>query len=260
EDEQGRRTGRLPSGEIVGNIPGTTEGGNVGYGTDAVSDEDTGEPGPESIDFVSDLPDGSYKLVLLPLATTAYYLHVRLEYKNVARSSNPRLNFAGLLTAGAAVGYEIDYAYGATTPAVLLKDVTFATLRRDLSSAAMLSLIGDPKFTAKLDKTLGKGEAAAAKGKKKEAVEKLRKFVRKLEKTFRGEKDDDRDEDDKDQDKKHEEKEQEKPPKRFVSELAFKSLKGDAETLIAALGGKPGDDHEGRGKGNDRDGGKEHDR
>ena len=67
--------------------------------------------------------------------------------------------------------------------------------------------------------------------------------MRKLEKVFKGEKDDDRDDDeddDKDHDKKHEAKEHENPKKRFVSELAFKSLRDDAEVLIVSLGGKPG--------------------
>lgn len=230
EDSLGRKTGRLPSGERVGNIPGTAPDGDVGYAFDSVSDKDTGLPGPESVTFAADLADGHYKLVLIPLATTAYFLHVGLEYKNLSIAAAPQLNFAGLVTAGQPTAFEFDYAYEASTPAAVVKNVDFSTLRRDLRSFAGLGQVGDAKLVAQLDKILEQGEKALATNDASaprqgdSAAEKLRQFMDKLEKAAAGKPD-----------------ESAGKVKRVVTAQALAALGGDAKALIAKLppGGKP---------------------
>src|SRR5688572_6899353 len=69
EDDSGRRSGMLPSGIEVADIPGT----RGHYGTDSMDDLVNNRPGPESIEFhISSFPVGRFKLVIVPSATTPY--------------------------------------------------------------------------------------------------------------------------------------------------------------------------------------------
>jgi len=242
ENEIGQRTGQLPNGHRVSEIPGTRNS----YGTEALSNDVTGAPGFESVQFgLTDLPSGQFKLVLVPLATTSYFLRLDITNDNYSSSDN---DYEGYAVAGTTIVYNFEFQPTASIPPPVTKTVTLTGLRQSIQAAFKIGQIGDAKFVAKLDKILADAEKALAKkgGKdkdrenKKEAVAKLRKFIKELEKAFKGEKDEDRDEDDDKDDKKHAEKEHNKPAKRFVSETAFKSLKGDAEALIASLDGKPG--------------------
>ncbi len=228
-------------------IPGS------GYGIESTGDDESGSPGPESIQSGIRPAAGTYTVTLYGIVTTQFDLYISGQDVFGDRQPNSQ-SLDGFIAVGTTAQYVLSFNPAPGTGiSQFVKQVSFATLRQDLRTAAGLGLIGDAKFVAKLDKTLAQGEKALVRKahdhdkldegreNKKKAVEKLREFIKKLEKAFKGENDDDRDEDDdKDHDKKHEEKEHEKPAKRSVSELAFKSLKGDAEVLIGTLGGKPG--------------------
>ena len=241
-DPLGRRMGndctRAKEDSLRG-IPGSW------YTVESTGDDESGSPGPEGIQsrIGPSIAAGTYTITLCGLATAQFHLFVHSsDFFGKYHPNEQSLD--SFIAAGTTAQYVLSYdpapGKGITQ---FVKQVSFATLRQDLRTAAGLSLIGDAKFVAKLDKILAEGEKALSKkgGKEKdrenqkEAVEKLRQFIRKLEKSFKGGKDDDRDEDD---DRDHEERE--KPPKRYVSETAYKALKSDAQTLIAALGGKPG--------------------
>lgn len=250
ENEIGQRTGQLPDGQRVAEIPGTEDC----YGTSSTANDVTGERGSENVEFqLSPFPAGRYKLVLLPLATTSYFLNMTIRNDNMRRA---RRNFEGYAVAGAAVAYSFDFAPTASNPTPVTKTVTFLGLRQSIQVAFQIGQLGDAKFVAKLDKTLAKGEAAASRGRKKEAVEKLREFVKELEKAAAN---------GKDRHGKHEHG-HEKEDKRFVSSQALSSLRADAVALIAQLEPHHHDDDKKHGhddsgkKDDDRRGGKEHDR
>lgn len=242
EDEAGRRTGRLPDGTEVADIPGT----RGYYGVDSVDDLIANQAGPEAVEFhTSSFPVGRFKLVLVSLATTSYWLKFDIVNDNNISIQN---DFSGYALAGTTIAFNFEHQPAASAPSAVTKFVTLAALRQSVQAVRQANQLGDAKFVAKLDKILAEAEKALFKkgGKdndrenKKEAVVKLLKFIKELEKAFKGEKDEDRDEDDDKDHEKHADKKDDKPAKRFVSEEAFKSLKSDAEILIASLGGKPG--------------------
>lgn len=247
-DPRGIKAGYLEDGS-----PTTTKLGE-GFGIDRIDDDVDGSLGNAvMVIHVNPVRIGTYTVIFYGLSDTNYTLDTKYQLRTGVRPL--KTEYAGFISSGAVRTYSMVVS-DSNQPPVLLKDATFGTLRQDLAVAARTHQlppgdtgklqIGDAEFVAKLDKILAEGEKALSKTSgndkdrenKKEAVEKLREFVKKLEKAFKGEKDDEHD--DEDDDKDHKNKEHEKPKKRFVNELAFKSLRGDTETLIAALGGKPG--------------------
>ncbi len=236
-----RQTGRLVTGTLVEQIPDSS------YGIEGVDPEESGFGGETSTFHMRPTAAGTYTVTVLGEATTSYLLTLLAENQAGQHVDAATLDIRGFIVAGSTRQYQLQFDPTSNASIRATKTVSFPSLRQDLQTAFQLGQIGDAKFVAKLNKILAKGEKALTKkgGKdrenKKEAVEKLRQFIQKLEKAFKGEKDDTHDEDDdKDHDNEHGEKDREKSAKRFVSELAFKSLKGDAETLIVTLGGKPG--------------------
>lgn len=243
-DPLGIKAGHLEDGR-----PTKTKLGE-GYGITRIDDDVDGSLGNAQMEIsVNPIHIGTYTITFYGLSDTSYLLDT--EYDLYVDTGLPRKNeYAGYISSGAVRTYSMVVTDPNQSP-VLIKNVAFGTLRQDLAIAsrthqlppgdASRFQIGDAKFVAQLDKILAGGEKALSEksGKdedrenKKEAVEKLREFVKKLEKAFKDEKDDARDEGD---------KEHAKSKKPFVSESAFKSLKGDAETLIVALGGNSGDD------------------
>ncbi|MDO8589357.1 MAG: hypothetical protein Q7T82_20230 [Armatimonadota bacterium] len=230
-DPLGRQTGRLPNGALAKQIPGSS------YGVESIATEEGSDQGIEgSIFHLREVPAGTYAITILGDASTSYQLTLLLDNR-AGQSVSSSAPLQGFIMAGSTQQYVLPFDPTSALPASVVKQVSFASIRQDLQTAFQLGHIGDAKFVAKLDKILAKGEKALSKqgGKDrenmKEAVAKLREFIKKIEKAFKGAEDDDRDDDDK-----------EKPTKSFVSEMAFKALKGDAEALITTLGGKPGKD------------------
>lgn len=263
-DPRGVKAGHLEDG-----TPTTTNLGG-GYGVDRIDDDVDGSAGHASmeINVFGGIYVGTYTVTLRGLADTDYFLNIDYD-PNPGRSVVSQQT--GFIGSGATRTYFMVVA-DPNQPPVLHKDVTFSTLRQDLVTASRTRQappgdeskfqIGDAKFVAKLDKILAEGERALSKkgkghnGGKEEAVEKLREFIKKLEKAAKGKNDDD---------------EHEKPghrhgkeEKRFVSAQALTSLRGDALALIAQLEPRhhhdDGKKHDHDKKGDDRRGGKEHDR
>ncbi len=248
-DPFGRRTGinlRLGSLDDDAAYFHEIPDSNAGYEGSPANDE-TGEAaatGRISVGIFSAVSSGAYRVTIKGIETRNFSLDIGPRDSNGGFPILPEI--PGAIAAGETQEFTFNYSPQPGSTMTITKQVTFATLRTALRTWRQLDQLGDAKFIAKLDKTLAEGEKAlTGKGGKdrenrKEAVEKLRKFVRKIEKAFKSEKDDDPNED---EDKDHKDKEQDKPQKRFVSEPAFRSLKGDAEILIRNLGGKPGEDH-----------------
>lgn len=227
-DPLGRKSGRTLDGQLFREIP------EAGMSRESIDDDEDGTPGPESLIFDSfEAVNGAHKFIVTPTTAASFYLNISA----VDTSGNDipgEVELTVFMETGTPREFTATLNFSPGSTMTVVRGVTFSVLRASVRSAFALDQIGDAKFAAKLDKPLAEGENALSKGKKNEAIEKLREFIKKLEKAFRGEKDNARDKDD---DKG---KDREKSPKRFVSETAFRSLKGDAEVLIGTLGGKPG--------------------
>lgn len=227
-DPLGKRTGILEFDAKANEKTGFAEIPNSSAVYEGSPGDDlTGEfipTGAVDIEVNSAVATGLYRLTVYGIQRSTYVLRVnsRDSAGNIAFVIN---DLAGAISPGEAQEFIFNYSSVPGSTTTVTKLVTFASLRQSLRTWHELAQVGGAKFVAKLDKTLAQGETAAAKGKKTDAVEKLRKFVRKIKKAFKGDNDDEPDEDHKE---------------RFVSELAFRSLKDDAEALIRSLDGKPG--------------------
>jgi len=236
-DPLGRKSGRTLDGQLFREIP---EGG---MSRESIDDDVDGTPGPESLIFnVHEAINGAYKFIVTPTTAASFYLNIAA--KDTSRNAIPgEVELRVFMEPGTPREFTATLNFSPGSTMAVVSGVTFAVLHASVRSAFSLGQIGDAKFVAQLDKILTEGEKALSEksGKdegrenKTEAVEKLREFIMKLEKVFKGAKSDSPDDGDKSAE------DREKPLKRFVSESAFKSLKGDAETLIVTLEGKPGD-------------------
>lgn len=223
EDEAGRRTGRLPGGAEVAEIPGT----RGRYGTDSMDDLIANKAGPESVIFhISTFPAGHFNLVVVPLATTSYWLNFSIVNDNNARSHSV---FDGYGVVGTTITFGFDHQPAAGAPSPIVKVVTFASLRQSIEVAKQVGQLGDAAFVSRLDKMLAKAQSDAASGKNKQAADRLDQFIHRLDSAFKKEPDPN-DGDDPD-DKKNV-----NTMKRFIVKTALDSLNSDARTLITSLG------------------------
>lgn len=226
QDSAGRRTGKLPKGPQVAEIPGT----RGHYGTDAVGNKRTGESGPETVEFhTSTFPDGLFEFVLVPQADTAYWLRFDIVNDNDSVVEN---SFSGYAVAGATVGFVFEHHPTASSPTAVSKIVIPGGLRQSIQVALQVGQLGDAGFVARLDKLLSKVQGEIDKGQKKQAADRLDQFIHRLDSAFK--KGPDPDDGDDPQDKKNA-----AGMKRFVTQIAWDSLSGDARTLIIGLGEKP---------------------
>ncbi|MBI2788694.1 MAG: hypothetical protein HYX59_08435 [Elusimicrobia bacterium] len=226
ENDIGQRTGQLPDGQRVAEIPGTADC----YGVSSTANDATGERGSENVEFqLSPFPAGHYKLVLLPLATTAYFLNMTTRNDNMRRA---RSNFEGYAVAGATVAYSFDFAPTSSSPTVVTKSVTLVGLRQSVQAAFQIGQLGDGGFVSRLDKILAKAQSDIDSGKNKQAADRFDEFIHRLDSAFKKEPDPDGNDDASD-------KKNASSMKRFVSKTALASLSADARTLIIGLGEQP---------------------
>lgn len=226
ENDIGQRTGQLPNGQRVAEIPGTEDC----YGTSSSSDDDTGERGSENVEFqLSPFPGGQHKLVIVPLATTSYFLNMTIRNDNMSRA---RHNFEGFAVAGTTISYNFTFAPTASSPTPVAKVVTLPSLRQSVQVALQIGQLGDAAFVARLDKLLAKAQSDVVSGKNKQAADRLDQFIHRLDSAFKKEPDPD-DGDDAD------DKKDASTMKRFVTKTAHDSLNEDARTLIIGLGEQP---------------------
>lgn len=223
ENEMGQRTGQLPNGHRVAEIPGTEDS----YGTEALSNDMTHEPGFESVGFaVSDFPAGDFKLVLLPQATSTYFLRLDITNDNYSSSNN---DFEGYAVAGTSIVYKFEFQPTNSTPTPVMKTVTLASLRESVLVAMQVGQLGDTAFATRLDKLLARAQSDVSSGKNKQAGDRLDQFIHRLDSAFKKESDLDGGDDTDD-------KKNASTMKRFVVKTARDSLSGDARTLIAGFG------------------------
>lgn len=226
EDSSGQRTGRLPNGIEVAEIPGTAGY----YGVTADGNLITNEPGPAVLEFhTSNFPTGQFKLVLVPVATTSYWLQMSIVNLNGART---RQRFSGYALNGATTTITFEHNPTGTAPAPIVKVVSLSTLQQSLQVAAQLQEIGDAAFVSRLDKMLVKAEGQIGKGQKKQAADTLDQFTHRLESAFKKEPDPNADDDPSD-------KKSASNMKRFIAKQARDALQADSRTLITSLGETP---------------------
>lgn len=227
EDASGRRTGQLPNGRRAAEIPGTADC----YGTTSVGNDATGERGSENVEFqISDFPAGDFKLILLPLATTSYFLRISIRNDNFSELTR---DFAGYASSGTPIEYHFEHHPTASSPTPVAKQVSFDALRRSIQIALTVGELGDSAFVSRLDKVLLKAaDFARQKDKSKQSADLLDQFIHRLDSAFK--KDPDPDDGDDPQDKKA-------TPiiNRFATQRARDSLSEDARILIRGLGETP---------------------
>ena len=264
-DSLGRRLGNngtRAKEDPLREIPGS------GYGIESIGDDETGNPGPESIHYgISPVSAGTYTITLYGLATTQFNLYIGGE--DISGKSQPNeQSLDGFIAAGTTAQYVLSYdpspGKGITQ---FVKQVSFSTLRQDLQTFSTLGLIGDDKFVGSLTRMISSGErqiSVCAKNKKNQskpcnpAIAVLNMFVKRLEaanrkcdskkpqlcdedndwNNFNKEHRNDHDYDDfyHDWDKDDWQKDKKKC-KRFVSDEALKIITEDAQWLIKSLGG-----------------------
>lgn len=270
-DSLGRRLGNdgtRAKEDPLREIPGS------GYSIESIGDEETGNPGPESIHYgISPVSAGTYTITLYGLVTTQFNLYIGGE--DVSGRSQPNEQILnGLIAAGTTAQYILSYdpvqGKGITQ---FIKQVSFATLRQDLQTFSVLGQIGDDKFVGSLTSLVSLAERLADKCDKTRkpiktcrpviavvnmVIKRLEAANRKCDNTadceeerewsaFR--KEHGRDDDykdflrDWDRDEWHKHK---KHSKRFVTDEALKIIRDDAGWLIKSLGGA---DEDNRGKG-----------
>lgn len=226
EDESGRRTGRLPGGTEVAEIPGT----RGHYGTDSMDDLISNQAGPESVEFhISSFPAGHFNLVVVPLATTSYWLNFSIVNDNDSRIHKV---FDGYAVAGTTIAFGFEHQPAASAPTPIVKFVTFASLRQSVQVALQVGQLGDEAFVSRLDKMLAKAHSEANSGKNKQAADRLDQFIHRLDSAFKKEPDPNGEDD-------ADDKKNASTVKRFVIKTAHDSLIEDARTLIAGLGEQP---------------------
>lgn len=226
ENEAGQRTGQLPNGHRVSEIPGTKNS----YGTEALSNDVTGAPGFESVQFgLTDFPSGLFKLVLVPQATTSYFLRLDITNDNYSSSDN---DYEGYAVAGSTIVYNFEFQPTNSSPTPVAKVVTLPSLRQSVQVALQIGQLGDAAFVSRLDNTLAKTQSDIVSGKNKQAADRLDQFIHRLGSAFKKEPDigDGDDADD---------KKNASTMKRFVTKTAHDSLSEDARTLIVGLVERP---------------------
>lgn len=225
EDQLGRKSGQNANGQYLSEIPGT-----VGkYISPSVGDASTVDPNLDYAELAANLPQGQYKLVVIPLATTSYFLHFYIENDNLNYLEVDNKDYA---IAGATISYDFAYEPAASTPTAFVKLVSFPSLRQSLQAASTLGQIGDSAFISRLNKMLLKAEEQASKDQKKQAADRLDQFIRRLESAFKKEPDPNADDDPAD-------KKSADAVKRFILPQARDTLQADARTLITSLGETP---------------------
>lgn len=223
EDESGRRTGRLASGTEVADIPGT----RGRYGTDSMDDLVANQAGPEAVGFhTSSFPSGRFNLVLIPLATTPYWMNFSVVNDN--KSPIDRV-FNGFAVAGSSITFIFDHQPAADTPPLILKVVTATSLRQSVQGAFQAKQLGAAAFALRLDKLVAKAQADIVSRKNKQAADWLDQFTHRLDSAFKKEPDPDGDDD----------KKSASTMSRFVTKAAHDSLIEDARILIVGLGEQP---------------------
>ncbi len=242
---------------------------------------------PESASFgIDTLIRDTYTVTVVGFGDTKYFLDMTLS--NAAGKISPILN-SGYITAGTTQQYSIylDPTSGAPAP-VIIKIVTFDTLRQDLQVAQKLNQLGDDKFAASLAKNIDLAEKLSGVCNKRKVHDKndahdreecrpaiavLDLFIKRLEAANRKcdskdpkacdeendwadfakahRKDHDYDDFFKAWNKDGWQKDR-KAAKRFVTDEALKIIREDAQWLIKSLGGEADKAHGGGGSsGND---------
>lgn len=226
ENEAGQRTGRLPDGTYLTEIPGT----DGAYSNTSVDDHVGESPSSEMISFeTTHVPPGNYQLKLLPVATTSYELLIEITQDNGA---HVRTRQQGFLLAGATVNFQFRFDPTQPAPTPVAKVVSFDQLRESSQAALTMGQLGDAAFVSRLNKMLLKAASFADKGQGKQAADRLGQFIHRLESAFKHEPDINAGDDPDDV-------KNAASMKRFVTANAKDSLETDARTLIASLGETP---------------------
>lgn len=224
ENSSGQKTGQLPDGSYVSQIPGT----DGRYNSPTLinqSDEDQ-----QRTEFnCSRFPGGQYKLVLIPQGTAPYYV---MFDKSNANGSEVEQTFRGFGATGTPITLNFEHQPAASSPTATVKEVTFASLRQSVQLALGGQHIGDASFVSRLDKMIVKAADQTGKGQKKQAADRLDQFIHRLDSAFKKESDPYADDDPGD-------KQNASQMKRFILEQARDSLRDDARTLIIFLGETP---------------------
>jgi len=266
-DPANRRTGFLPTpGEIPEplSIANLQEVPDASYLTNRLGSED-GDVDFEGIQFYSSpIVVGTYTVSVYGISDCKYTMRLDI-YKN--RDELLPVEFSGFVSNGSIVPYAIfiDPAKPILPEPIVIKAVTFNTLKQNLNVAWKLNQIGEDKFLRSLTKNIDLAEKLAGvcdrrKGKKDKgcqpAVAVLKLFIKRLElanrkcdnpadcdeerewTAFREEHGKDADfkdfwrEWDRDDWHKHK-----KSSKRFATDEALKIISEDAGWLIKSLGG-----------------------
>jgi|CXWL01.1.fsa_nt_gi hypothetical protein len=246
-DPQGRRAGKnVITNAQFHEIPGES------FGFESIGNDETGALASNetmALEVHGPVP-GRYSLTVYSSTAALVFLDVSADDLNGGSVSfnNKPIHEEGLfVSVGQTQSFALDYTPAAGAGGVICKEVTFAQLRLSLQTVFHLGEIGDAKFVAKLDKILAEGEKSLSKKNgKDEAVEKLRAVITELERSGTAGKD------------KHSKSKQQKEDKRFVTEQALASLRGDALALIAQF--EPHQHRDNDKKDDDHGGGREHDR
>jgi len=258
-DPRGVKAGYLEDGSST-----VTDLGG-GYGEDRIDDDVTpGSLGTASMEInVWPLRVGTYTVTFYGLNDTNYRMAAYHELGGKAPSR--KTEYTGFISSGAMQTYSMVVA-DPNQPPILVKSVTFQTLRQDIQTAFQLNQLGDDKFVNSLIKMVNLAEKLAGKCDKHKkdkkcqpAVAVLKLFIKRLElanrkcdskdpkacdedkdwEDFGKEHRKDRDYDDFfrdwDRDDWHKHKKQ---CKRFITDEALKIIKEDANWLIKSLGGE----------------------
>jgi len=224
ENSSGQKTGQLPDGSYVSQIPGT-EGR---YNSPTLSDQ-TDEDQQRTEFNCSRFPAGQFRLVLIPQGTAPYYV---MFDKGNANGSEIEQTFHGFGMAGTAIILNFEHQPTASSPTATVKEVTFASLRQSVQLALGGQHIGDAGFVSRLDKMIVKAADQTGKGQKRQAADRLDQFIHRIDSAFKKEPDPNADDDPSD-------KKSADNFKRFILEQARDSLRSDARTLIISLGETP---------------------
>lgn len=226
ENNAGQRTGQLLSGLKVAEIPGS----KYFYGTESIDNHTTGAPDEQAVSIqTTKLTPGHYKIKLLPLATTAYWLDVTMTQDNGSHLNYHTESFA---TAHTTITFDFDFQPAASAPMPITKTVTIASLRQSVQAALEIGQLGDAAFVSRLGKMLIKVETFTAKGQNKQAADRLDQFIHRLESAFKKEPDPNAGDDPADIKSAD-------TVKRFILAKARDTLQADARTLITSLGETP---------------------
>jgi len=284
-DSQGRRTGYSPIApfdnserlNMFEEIPGaiySQEGVGASSDEDPYAVDDSNLSNSREVRLQEAVQD-KYTVQIIGRKTGRYSLDGVFEKSD--GSSQSLENSPGFIIQGETTTISIDYNPTPGTPApVIIKTITFNTLRNDVSVARQLNQLGDDKFVQSLVKNINLAEKLsgvcnkrkAKKDKCEPAIAVLKLFIKRLELANRCDKPADCDEErewaafrkehgrdsdykdffrDWDRDDWHKHKKQ---CKRFVTDEALKIISEDAGWLIKSLGGSVEDERgkPGRGK------------